>query len=118
MSYCRFWWDGSDVYVFESERGIECCGCKLPDHPPGFTVQTPEEMIEHLMEHRAAGHTVPEYALEELRREAGLPLAFPEKTGLEYAREHFAWAERDGTDGARMLARMWIEQEEQGPSVG
>lgn len=26
MSYCRFASDGSDVYVFESDYGIECCG--------------------------------------------------------------------------------------------
>ncbi len=59
MSYCRFAWDGSDVYVFESSYGIECCGCALD----GCTTQEPEEMILHLAQHRRAGHFVPERAI-------------------------------------------------------
>lgn len=27
MSYARFGAGGSDVYVFMSDRGLECCGC-------------------------------------------------------------------------------------------
>ena len=58
MSYCRFGWDGSDVYVFEScYGGFECCGCILKDK--GFNCETPDEMIKHLCEHRRAGHFVP-----------------------------------------------------------
>ena len=45
MSYCRFGWGGSDVYVFESEAGLECCGCKLSTN---FTTSEPEQMIAHL----------------------------------------------------------------------
>lgn len=116
MSYCRFWWDDSDVYVYESDRGIECCGCKLPEYARGYTADDPEEMIAHLLLHRERGHTVPEYALETLREEAGLPLAFPEKTALEYARENADWAERSGTEGAKLIARITLEHLEGGAS--
>lgn len=61
MSFCRFGWDGSDVYVFQSDEGYECCGCRLV--PGAVTVETPEEMIGHLAEHKRAGHFVPEYAI-------------------------------------------------------
>ena len=63
MSYCRFAWDGSDVYVFESSQGIECCGCRLGET---FVTSMPEEMIQHLAQHRRAGHYVPDYAVEGL----------------------------------------------------
>jgi hypothetical protein len=63
MSFCRFAWDGSEVYVFGSSSGIECCGCKLQQN---FTAGTPEEMITHLALHRRAGHYVPLYAIERL----------------------------------------------------
>lgn len=91
MSYCRFGWEGSDVYVFGNGLELECCACVLvrrewKDVPgallggylealPGQDhVQTrfsgpdaSERMIDHLLEHRSAGHTVPEHALERLR---------------------------------------------------
>ncbi len=60
MSYCRFAWQGSDVYVFLSDQGFECCGCSLSKT---FTCGTPEEMIAHLGVHRRAGHFVPEHAI-------------------------------------------------------
>ncbi len=71
MSYCRFARD-SDVYVFESELGIECCRCRLLGGR-WFRVQGPAEIIAHLLEHRAAGHKVPESALDELREEVAAP---------------------------------------------
>lgn len=61
MSYCRFAWDGSDVYVYESREGITCCGCMLGGD--GFTTSEPEKMILHLALHRRAGHFVPEHAI-------------------------------------------------------
>lgn len=61
MSYVRFAWDGSDVYVYDScSGGIECCGCFFGS---SFNCGTPEEMIAHLATHRRAGHYVPEYAI-------------------------------------------------------
>lgn len=60
MSYCRFAWDGSDVYVYESSDGITCCGCQLGT---GCTTSDPEVMIAHLGVHRRAGHFVPSDAI-------------------------------------------------------
>ena len=60
MSYCRFGWDGSDVYVFESSAGLECCACSLQNT---FTTSLPEEMIKHLAVHRRAGQYVPHNAI-------------------------------------------------------
>lgn len=64
MSYCRFAWGGSEVYVFESERGIECCGCRFKDGDNTF--EEPEDMIVHLAKHRRAGHFVPDEAIQGL----------------------------------------------------
>lgn len=59
MSYCRFAWDGSDVYVYPSDSGITCCACSLG----GFHGTSPEEAIAHLAAHRRAGDFVPPYAI-------------------------------------------------------
>lgn len=64
MSYCRFAWDGSDVYVFASRDGIECCGCRLKER--SYTTENEEEMISHLAEHRRFGHYVPPHVIEAL----------------------------------------------------
>jgi hypothetical protein len=68
MSYCRFGRD-SDVYVYEVEGGVECCRCGL-NEGRWFRARDAAEMMEHLLAHRAAGHRVPEEALEELREDA------------------------------------------------
>jgi hypothetical protein len=74
MSYARWGADGSQVYVFAHAEGwIECHGCLLvrtPDDDPDFRAQSPWAMAVHLAEHRAAGHTVPDYAIERLREES------------------------------------------------
>lgn len=105
MSYARFGADGSDVYVFTSDRGIECCGCLLierrwveePGRPifGGYLEQVnPDDtelyrsnaaMIEHMDRHRAAGHVVPEYVYERLRDPADA--AWNERWWLEHAGE-------------------------------
>ena len=91
MSYARFGWEGSDVYVFATPSGgeevIECCGCNLATpiklDPPlvdlfgivheysssSFYADYPGEMISHLNIHIAKGQTVPEYTLDRLREE-------------------------------------------------
>lgn len=65
MSFSRFGWDGSDVYVFEHVGGfIQCCGCSLakPDNPHeifGFAeLKTPREALAHLAEHEKVGDNV------------------------------------------------------------
>lgn len=84
MSYCRFGWEGSDVYVFESAQGIQCCGCKFGKE---FTTSEPEQMILHLALHRRAGHFVPDSAILSLWDD--IPGAFrpskPEPTALTHA---------------------------------
>lgn len=88
MSYARFGWGGSDVYVFMHVDGyLTCCGCCLqdrvwvddPEYPifEGYLEETgehvettfhnTEEMVAHLQIHREAGHTVPDGIEDELR---------------------------------------------------
>lgn len=64
MSYCRFAWGGSEVYVYVSREGIECCGCNL--ERSDLVTRSATEMIEHLNKHRAAGQVVPQEALDRL----------------------------------------------------
>ena len=71
MSYARFGWDGSDVYVFmsvgsaEHPNGwLECCSCTLQPRVPGgfhewFRAFSTAEMVAHLEAHIAAGQHVP-----------------------------------------------------------
>lgn len=64
MSYARFSRD-SDVYVYESVGGgFVCDDCAL--HEKRTVLDTPAAMIVHLLEHRAAGHAVPDAALNGL----------------------------------------------------
>jgi hypothetical protein len=55
----------SDVYIYDGEHGITCCGCYLrhdvaEDGDWVYTVfDTGEEMQAHLERHIAAGHHVP-----------------------------------------------------------
>lgn len=69
MSYARFGKD-SDIYLFHSVYDrYECCGCllRIGDLEPRLT--TLEQVLEHLHAHRAAGHDVPEYTFDRVRRE-------------------------------------------------
>lgn len=78
MSYSRFGWDGSNVYVFDDTRGgTTCCWCALhPEIGEDFNVATHAEMVDHMREHIAAGHTVPSYVIPELESTPdGVPMA-------------------------------------------
>lgn len=97
MSYCRFH-SGCDVYMYSHSGGfIECYACLLapkfitnmgdlatvlgctPETDPemfedlevneSVEIDTRSEALTHLQLHREAGHKVPEYAFEKLRRE-------------------------------------------------
>jgi hypothetical protein len=76
MSYCRFGWDRSNVYVYASDEALHCCGCalKIParDKWGDFNTRAFSEMIAHLEAHQAAGHNVPQYAFDRLRHEMKL----------------------------------------------
>ena len=96
MSYCRFAWNGSDVYVYGGSEGLVCCGCHLfPD--TFFTAQTPEDMIAHLAEHKKAGHFVPTYAIDRLWQEIEGPNepVTPEPESLTQAREQIMQAREE-----------------------
>src|SRR5690242_12437057 len=45
---------------------LECCGCRLGDQ---WTFGSTEEMIDHLAEHRKAGHRMPDDIEEALRED-------------------------------------------------
>lgn len=63
MAYSRFSY--ADVYVFMDVHGtLECCGCSLGDE---WNFGSTEAMIDHIAEHRAAGHDVPDGLEDELR---------------------------------------------------
>lgn len=81
MSIVRFNVNGSDVYIYESVKGyVSCCMCMLTEHADGTTPDDPrligddlpfhsaESLLTHVAEHRAAGHCVPEYVDNEVRR--------------------------------------------------
>lgn len=78
MSYARMGADGSDVYVYVSQISNGdpvwvCCFCRLMLADNGFDREwfpSEDKMVAHLLEHRAAGHTVPQYAIDRLQREA------------------------------------------------
>lgn len=67
MSYCRFGGD-SDVYVYPTDDGAECCACLLEDGDTAF-YETSAGMLGHLVDHIAAGHKVPAEALQRLIEE-------------------------------------------------
>lgn len=72
MSYIRFGEHESDVYVYESTRGVHCCLCSLLD-PVNLGDQTceifrtGEAAAEHLLEHVRRGDVVPEYVVDDVR---------------------------------------------------
>ncbi len=67
MSYCRF--SDGDVYMYPHIDGyIECCFCSLAQ-PDGYRLQhfhNHKDALGHLLEHRKAGHHVPQYAIDRL----------------------------------------------------
>lgn len=81
MAYARWGWENSDVYLFGGFAGqppddvhvITCCGCLLAREDaedwlmsPSLDFETKGAAIAHLAEHQAAGHIVPESAIERI----------------------------------------------------
>jgi len=70
MSYVRFGEEGSDVYVYShAYGGFVCDMCRLEEENWTFVAMSRSGMIAHLREHIAAGHVVPECAIERLEEE-------------------------------------------------
>lgn len=91
MSYARFGWDGSDVYVFATMRDgkevIECCACSLVEPEKldvpftdifgitheyagsHFYADDQAGMISHLHDHELAGDTVVKETYDQLLSE-------------------------------------------------
>lgn len=91
MSYARFGWDNSDVYIILNCNGyLDCCGCRFvpwgADHdiPPSH-FKTTEAMLSHLDAHRAAGDCVPDETYDDLRADAAKNDAWMADPESEYA---------------------------------
>lgn len=75
MSFSRFGWEDSDVYVFEHVGGfIQCCGCAISEDEISlesfgmYDADTPREMLSHLDRHEEVGHNV-DYARKNILAE-------------------------------------------------
>jgi hypothetical protein len=68
MSYARFGWNGSDVYIFLHVGGfIQCCGCQFGNDGYGsYDAYSTQEMVDHLKKHEADGDHVPQDVYEGL----------------------------------------------------
>ena len=66
MSYVRFGEEDSQVYCYESAEGYECCSCWLGT---AWTHLTLQELRDHLDDHLAVGHIVPEFVFTEIDAE-------------------------------------------------
>jgi hypothetical protein len=79
VSFVRFGTDGSQVYIYDDIAvGPTCCFCALAkrSHDEGgnlhwvdFATRDLDAMLAHIAEHRAAGHTVPDWVDQVLRDE-------------------------------------------------
>lgn len=76
MSYARFGWEGSDVYIYEHVSGfIECCGCSLVKPEDDYEIfgfyhaNTAREMLTHIDQHLAKSDTVPTDCIDRIKEE-------------------------------------------------
>jgi hypothetical protein len=72
MNYCRL--SEGEVYLYPHVDGYICCsGCRLQeDSFTSVKLYTHEEAIEHVKEHKQAGHTFPcARVLNRLKKERG-----------------------------------------------
>jgi hypothetical protein len=69
MRFVQFGPGGSEVYLFEHARGyVTCWSCRLVGHEGGsYDTTDLTAMLAHLIDHRAAGHRIPEWLAEDLR---------------------------------------------------
>lgn len=78
MSYVRWGWENSDVYIFggtygEGENFIECCGCPLNGDFEFIRFTNYGDLLRHIDDHRGAGDHVPRFVDERIREEISNP---------------------------------------------
>lgn len=127
MSYCRF--GEADAYIYLSTSGLECCGCFLAPrekYPEPYTdmfgitreeyslpvgpFDTAQDMLNHIAEHRAAGHYIPEDVDQRLKEE------YPDldASTAETEEERLEREERDRPARERIRAKLRQAAEENG----
>ena len=87
MSYARWGWENSDVYLVgcvlrpppDDTHLITCIGCLLirDDEEdwlmsPSLDFETKDGILNHLEDHRKAGHVIPESAIEKIKEDSWL----------------------------------------------
>lgn len=75
MSYCRFGAD-SDIYLIAHVNGGWVCYCDKM-----VSLDSPEDVEAHLLNHRRRGDKVPEYALARIRSEMAPNIHYSERNG-------------------------------------
>lgn len=71
MSYARWGYEDSDVYVYLDCSGFLLCVCGDPAETGlGFRAYKTEDMITHLKEHQVEGRTVPTSTFADLLEDA------------------------------------------------
>jgi len=94
--YARFFTNGSDVQVFESNELLVCSGCSISIRDRYATYDR-EHMLMHLFMHRKTGDTVPQDTIERLRAEI---LGTPYETA---AQRPVRWHHDRRSDRVRMV---------------
>lgn len=126
MSYCRFL--EADAYIFQSYSGLECCGCILAkprklsqpykdmfgithsfEYEKVGPFTTAQEMLDHIKTHREAGHDIPEYVDEKIKKD------FPDLNAsvVETEEERKERRKQDLLETARRRAKMKKAYEEE-----
>lgn len=63
---------GSDLYIYEADHGLVCCGCRLSEDGDDYVCDTADGMRDHIELHVAAGHHVRASLRHGAKREPGL----------------------------------------------
>jgi hypothetical protein len=75
MSYSRWGWEGSDLYIYMDVNGyLHCAACPLMPIAENAKIKMNEsfyaystmEMIDHLGEHMDAGHNFPDSVIPDI----------------------------------------------------
>lgn len=78
MSYIKWGWEQSDVYIYGGsfdvgDNYIECCGCGLRGEFEFVRFTTYGDLLRHIEAHRADGDCVPTLVDDRIREEIANP---------------------------------------------